>query len=123
MHGNDVGPGPQIGVTDESIELSAGLGQARLDLIQPLLLLFGVVVSTGSSQAYSLRYLVSLSGDLRSAGASGGASSGPPNASRPRRMSVHPLCLNAQAHYHSSGIAAVCLWPRTYFRRWHASTL
>ena len=54
VNGNDVGSRPQIGVTYKGIELAAGFRQPRVDGSESLLLLFGVGVSAGSSQAYSL---------------------------------------------------------------------
>jgi len=54
VHGHDICPGPQVRVADQGIELAAGLRQPRLNCLESLLLLFGVVVSAGSSQAYSL---------------------------------------------------------------------
>lgn len=54
VHGDDVCSGPQIGVTYEGIELTSGLRQSSLDGLESLLLLFGVDVSAGRSQSYSL---------------------------------------------------------------------
>jgi hypothetical protein len=54
VHGDDICPGPQVGVAYEGIELAPGLGQSRLDGVEPLLLLFVVDVSASSSQAFSL---------------------------------------------------------------------
>jgi len=54
VNGDDVGSGPQIGVTYEGVELTAGLRQPSLDGLESLLLLFGVDVSAGRSQSYSL---------------------------------------------------------------------
>ena len=54
VHGHDICSGPQVSVANEGIELAAGLRQPRLNGLESLLLLFGVVVSAGSSQAYSL---------------------------------------------------------------------
>jgi hypothetical protein len=53
MDRNDRGPGTEIGVSDQSIELTTSLRESGVDLIQPLLLRLGVGVSTGGSQAYS----------------------------------------------------------------------
>ncbi len=93
VHRNDVGPGSQVGIADKSIELAAGLGQSRLDLLQPLLLLFGVVVSTVSSQAYSLWHLVSYRAICEVLGPSGGAFVGPANNCRARKVERTSLVL------------------------------
>ena len=39
MDGHDVGPGPEVGVTDQGIELPAGFDQAAMDKCQALKLL------------------------------------------------------------------------------------
>jgi hypothetical protein len=54
MHRDDVCSWSQVGVPYQGIELAAGLGQSSLDGLESLSLLFGVDVSAGSSQAYSL---------------------------------------------------------------------
>jgi hypothetical protein len=54
VHGHDICSRPQVGVANQGIELAASLRQPRLNGLESLLLLFGVVVSAGSSQAYSL---------------------------------------------------------------------
>jgi hypothetical protein len=75
VHRNDVGSGPQVGVTNEGVELAAGLRQPGLDSLESLLLLFGVDVSAGRSQAYSLGTRV-LFGRLRGTDAKSCAASG-----------------------------------------------
>ena len=54
VHWHDICSRPQVSVANEGIELAAGLRQPRLNGLESLLLLFRVVVSAGSSQAYSL---------------------------------------------------------------------
>ena len=53
VDGHDRGPGAEIGISDQSIELPTSLRESGMDLIQPLLLRLGVGVATGGSQACS----------------------------------------------------------------------
>jgi hypothetical protein len=53
MDRNYRGPGTEIGVSDQGVELTTSLRESGMDVVQPLLLRLGVGVSTGGSQACS----------------------------------------------------------------------
>lgn len=54
MYGHDVGPRAEVSVTDESVELSPGLDQALVDLLELLALLGGVPVALRTQGALLL---------------------------------------------------------------------